>query len=174
MAPARLVGSTTIANAFRSTASFCLAGSAFICLFATAPVHGAPSEGLAVSQAWVPATDEAGHDVPLLATITNEVDSPDALMRIRCPVANFSEKHTVDRGEGAPAMRSVSSIPIPAHSTVVLKPNEISRDAVATQAAACSRRAFRLHARLSEGRINRNASGGAPIPLEHKASVRSV
>jgi len=100
-----------------------MAGGALICLLlAAAPVHGA--EGLAVSEAWVPATGEVGHDVPLLAAIRNEVDAPDALMRVRCPVANFSEKHTVDRGEGAPAMRPIASIPIPARSTVVLKPNE--------------------------------------------------
>jgi len=40
---------------------------------------------------------------------------------VRCPVANFSEKHTVDRGEGAPAMRAVNSIPIPAGKTTELK-----------------------------------------------------
>ena len=124
-ASARFSGSTGVVTAFRSAATFSLAGTALIgALFATAPVRGAPSDGLAVSEAWVPATDEVGHDVPLLAAIRNEVDSPDALMRVRCPVANFSEKHTVDRGEGAPAMRPVSSIPIPARSTVVLKPNE--------------------------------------------------
>jgi copper(I)-binding protein len=60
----------------------------------------------------------------LLVAIRNETDSPDALMRVRCPVANFFEKHTVDRGEGAPAMRPISSIPIPAGSTTVLKPTE--------------------------------------------------
>jgi copper(I)-binding protein len=101
-----------------------LAGLAcFGLLFAPAPVRGA-SEGLTVSEAWVAATDEVGRDVPLLAAIKNEVDTADALMRVRCPVANFAEKHTVDRGEGAPAMRSISSIPIPARSTVVLKPTE--------------------------------------------------
>ena len=52
-------------------------------------------------------------------TIRNDSSSPDALMRVRCAAANFSEKHTVDRGEGAPAMRA--SIPLAADSTITLK-----------------------------------------------------
>jgi copper(I)-binding protein len=56
-------------------------------------------------------------------TIKNEADVADALLRVRCPVANFSEKHTVDRGEGSPAMRAIPSIPIAASGTTVLKPD---------------------------------------------------
>lgn len=84
----------------------------------------AQSENISVSDGWVPAIDQVGGDVPLLMTVRNNASSPDALMRVRCPVANFSERHTVDRGEGAPAMRSIPSIPVAAGSTVVLKPNE--------------------------------------------------
>jgi periplasmic copper chaperone A len=106
-------------------ASPCLAGIAFLCfLLPISQVFGAQGEGVIVSDAWVPAIDEVGRDVPLLVAIRNETDSPDALMRVRCPVANFFERHTVDRGEGAPAMRPISSIPVPASSTVVLKPTE--------------------------------------------------
>jgi periplasmic copper chaperone A len=108
-----------------SRAASPLAGLVLICWsFATSPAFGGQGEGLVVSDAWVPAIDQIGRDVPLLAAISNQVDSADALTRIRCPVANFAEKHTVDRGEGAPAMRSISTIPIPAHSTVLLKPTE--------------------------------------------------
>jgi len=82
----------------------------------------AAGEGLTLSEAWVPAAPEPGHDIPLLITIKNETTAPEALMRVRCPVANFSERHTVDRGEGAPAMRSIPSIPIAAGSTLVLQP----------------------------------------------------
>ena len=74
-----------------------------------------------ISDAWVPAAEQTGVDLPLLMTIRNGADAPDALMRVRCPFANFSEKHTVDRGEGAPANRSIPSIPIPAGQTVELK-----------------------------------------------------
>jgi hypothetical protein len=66
---------------------------------------------------------KAGGDLPLLMTIKNEADTSDSLLRVRCPVANFSEKHIVDRGEGAPAMRSIAAIPIAANSTIVLKPD---------------------------------------------------
>ena len=76
---------------------------------------------LKVADAWVPAADKVGVDVPLLLTIQNEAGPEDALLRVRCPVANFSERHTVDRGEGAQAMRSVRSIPIAAAGTTVLK-----------------------------------------------------
>jgi len=149
---------------FESIALFCLATLGFACLFVTTvQVFGAQGEGLVVSDAWVPAADEVGRDLPLLLAIRNEADFPDALMRVRCPVANFFEKHTVDRGEGSPAMRPISSIPVPASSTVVLKPGRISCDAVADQAAACSWRALQMHARLSKSWFNRNRSGGALI-----------
>jgi hypothetical protein len=82
--------------------------------------HGGEA-ALKVADAWVPTTERAGADVPLLLTIQNEAGPEDVLLRVRCPVANFSERHTVDRGEGAPAMRSVRSIPIAALSTTVLK-----------------------------------------------------
>jgi periplasmic copper chaperone A len=75
---------------------------------------------LKVAEAWVPASEKVGGDVPLLLTIQNEADE-DTLLRVRCPVANFSERHTVDRGEGAPAMRSIRSIPIAAAGTTILK-----------------------------------------------------
>jgi copper(I)-binding protein len=80
-------------------------------------------ETLKVVDAWVPARDEAGGDIPLLLTLRNEADTADALLRVRCPVANFSERHTVDRGEGAPAMRTIPSIPVSASSTTVFKPD---------------------------------------------------
>ena len=83
-------------------------------------VAGARCKELIVSDGWVQAADDVGLDVPLFLTIRNEVDLPDALLRVRCPVTNFSEKHIVDHGEGAPAMRSIPSIPVPLNSTVVL------------------------------------------------------
>ena len=82
--------------------------------------HG-DEAALKVADAWVPTTEKVGVDVPLLLTIHNEAGPEDALLRVRCPVANFSERHTVDRGEGAPAMRSVRSIPIAASGATVLK-----------------------------------------------------
>ena len=81
----------------------------------------AGSESLKITDAWVPAAEKSGGDVPLLMTIRNDSSSPDALMRVRCATANFSEKHTVDRGEGAPAMRAIASIPLAADSTLTLK-----------------------------------------------------
>jgi copper(I)-binding protein len=85
---------------------------------------GAQGEAFTVTDAWVPGVDEVGGDVPLLMTIRNLTNASDALMRVRCPIANFAEKHIVDRGEGAPAMRPIASIPIAASSTIILRANE--------------------------------------------------
>jgi copper(I)-binding protein len=85
------------------------------------PGFAAAGDALQVTSARVPASDEIGIDLPLLMTIRNDAAEPDAILRVRCPFANFSEKHTVDRGEGAPAMREVKSIPIPENKTIELK-----------------------------------------------------
>jgi periplasmic copper chaperone A len=89
----------------------------------TGLLFGATTEVVKISQAWVPPAEQAGGDLPLSMTIKNEADIADTLVRIRCPVANFTEKHIVDRGEGAPAMRAIAAIPIAANSTIVLKPD---------------------------------------------------
>ncbi|MEH2480853.1 copper(I)-binding protein [Nitrobacteraceae bacterium AZCC 2146] len=86
------------------------------------PALGA-GETLQVTKAWVSPVDQVGIDVPLLMTITNDAAEADALLRVRCPFANFTEKHIVDRGEGSPAMRSIPSIPIPPNKATVLKPD---------------------------------------------------
>lgn len=75
---------------------------------------------LTVSDAWVPATESIGADIPLLMTIANPSAEADALLRVRCPFVNFSERHTVDYGEGAPSMRAIPSIPVPGGATTVL------------------------------------------------------
>jgi periplasmic copper chaperone A len=85
------------------------------------PGFAAAGDGLQVTNARVPASDQIGIDLPLLMTIRNDTAEPDAILRVRCPFANFSEKHTVDRGEGAPAMRAITSIPIPENKTIELK-----------------------------------------------------
>jgi copper(I)-binding protein len=72
--------------------------------------------------AWVPATAEKGADVPLHLTVANNTDRPDELQRVRCPVAQFTEKRTVDQGEGGTAHREVRSIPVPANATTRLEP----------------------------------------------------
>ena len=83
------------------------AGAAVVVLqlgAAITPAHSAGGEAVKISNAWV-AAEQVGGNVALSMTIKNEADVADALLRVRCPVANFSEKHTVDRGEGSPAMR---------------------------------------------------------------------
>ncbi len=101
------------------------AGAAVLVLHLGAAITPAHSGGEAVkiSDAWVHADEQVGGNVALSMTIKNEAEVADALLRVRCPVANFSEKHTVDRGEGSPAMRAIPSIPIAASSTTVLKPD---------------------------------------------------
>jgi periplasmic copper chaperone A len=91
--------------------------------FGLAPGSAAAGDTLQVTNARVPASDQIGIDLPLLMTIRNDAAEADAISRVRCPIANFSEKHTVDRGEGAPAMRAIKSIPIPENKTI-----ELTRD----------------------------------------------
>ena len=85
------------------------------------PGFAAAGDALQVMSARVPASDEIGIDLPLLMTIRNDAAEADAILRVRCPFANFAVKHTVDRGEGAPAMREIKSIPIPESKTIELK-----------------------------------------------------
>ncbi|WP_083519114.1 copper chaperone PCu(A)C [Bradyrhizobium jicamae] len=87
------------------------------------PSYAAAGEALQVTNARVPASDEVGVDLPLVMTIRNDAAEADAILRVRCPFANFSVRHTVDRGEGAPAMREIKSIPIPESRTI-----ELTRD----------------------------------------------
>jgi periplasmic copper chaperone A len=87
------------------------------------PALSAGNEALQVSNAQVAPADETGLDVPFLMTIKNDAGDPDALLRVRCPFANFAEKHIIDRGEGTPAMRAIPSIPIPANKVTELKPD---------------------------------------------------
>jgi copper(I)-binding protein len=85
------------------------------------PGFAVAGDALQVSNARVPASNEIGTDLPLVMTIRNDASEADAILRVRCPFANFHEKHTVDRGEGAPAMRAIKSIPIPENKTIELK-----------------------------------------------------
>lgn len=77
---------------------------------------------LELSAAWVPVAAETGVDVPLYLTIDNRTGASDSLLRVRCPVAHFTEKRTVDQGEGGTAHREVNAIPIPADATLQLQP----------------------------------------------------
>jgi len=85
------------------------------------PGLAAAGDALQVTSAWVAGSDQIGIDLPLEMTIRNDAAEADALLRVRCPFANFVVKHTVDRGEGAPAMREIKSIPIPESKTTELK-----------------------------------------------------
>jgi len=78
----------------------------------------ADENAISVSQAWTPAAGR-GADTPLFMTINN-AGAADALLRSRCTAANFSEQHSVDHGEGFPAMRAVKSIPVAANSVTRL------------------------------------------------------
>jgi len=107
-------GAATLFDLFVRTIVF---AAAFVCV----PSYGVIAGSLQISKAWTPEA-KVGGDAPLLMTIANQGSEADSLLRARCPVANFLEKHTVDRGEGAPAMRAISSIPVPPNQTITLTP----------------------------------------------------
>ena len=92
-------------------------------LLAATPALAADAPGaVEVSNAWTPATTQTRIDAPIYMTVANKGDGPDSLVRFRCPVAEFTEKHVTDRGEGGYAMREVKAIAIPAGGTVTLAP----------------------------------------------------
>jgi len=92
-------------------------------LLAAMPVVAAQGQGaIEVSDAWTPASAQARVDAPVYMTIANRTDGPDSLVRVRCPVADFAEKHATDRGEGGFAMREVKAIAIPPGAVVTLAP----------------------------------------------------
>jgi periplasmic copper chaperone A len=107
-------GAATLLDLSVTTIAFTIA---FVCLSS----YGVFAGSLQISKAWTPEA-QMGGDAPLLMTIENQGSEADSLLRARCPVANFLEKHTVDRGEGAPAMRAISSIPVPPNRTITLTP----------------------------------------------------
>ena len=96
-------------------------------LLITMPALGAelPGASIEVSKAWTPAAAQTRVDTPIYMTIANRSDTPDSLVRVRCPVSNFAEKHVTDRGEGGFAMREVKAIAIPAGGTVTLAPRGV-------------------------------------------------
>ena len=120
----------------------CLAAGmlGFAAMFVASPVEA--DEAIRISDAWVHAADQVGGNVALSMTIKNEADAADAMMRVRCPVANFSEKHIVDRGEGSPAMRPIPSIPIAANAITVLKPDAYHVMLLQTRQALVAGEAF--------------------------------
>ena len=65
------------------------------------PAHAADAGSLQISKAWT-LRGEVGANSPLLMTIRNNGAEADSLLRARCPVANFLEKHTVDAAREPP------------------------------------------------------------------------
>ena len=96
----------------------CLAAAMVAGLSGVVAGGASAAGGLSVSQAWTPAA-ERGANTPLYMVVTN-AGAADALLRARCAVANFTEEHTVDQGEGFPSMRPVKSIPIAAEGITQL------------------------------------------------------
>ena len=74
------------------------------------------------TDAWTTAGGVGGGEAPLYMTVTNHGTAPDALTRVRCPVAWASEPRVTDRGEGGLSSRAVKSIAIPPNATVKLEP----------------------------------------------------
>jgi len=80
----------------------------------------AKADDIAISDAWTPPNAEVGSDAILGMVVTNDGADPDALLRVSCPVANFTEKRQIDIGEGGKSARAIRDIPIAAKSKLVL------------------------------------------------------
>jgi periplasmic copper chaperone A len=82
---------------------------------------GAADAGdIAIADAWTPPSAEVGSNAVVGMVVTNEGADADALVRVSCPISNFSEKRQIDLGEGAPSAREIREIPIAAKSKTVL------------------------------------------------------
>ena len=86
-------------------------------LLAVATAH---ANDIAVTDAWTLPNAEIGSDAVLGMVVTNNGADPDALVRVSCPVANFSEKRQIDIGEGGKSARAVRDILIAAKTKVIL------------------------------------------------------
>ncbi len=80
----------------------------------------AEANDIAVTDAWTPPNAEIGSDAVLGMVVTNDGAEPDALVRVSCPVANFSEKRQIDIGEGGKSAREVHDIPVAPKSKAIL------------------------------------------------------
>ena len=94
-----------------------LATVAFLLALPTPVLAADP--GLAFKAAWAPAASK-GADTSLYLTVENG-GAEDAIIRVRCDAANFTELRTVDHGEGFPSARSIKAIPLAAQGETVLK-----------------------------------------------------
>ena len=80
----------------------------------------AEANDIAVTNAWTPPNAEIGSDAVLGMVVTNDGAEPDAILRVSCAVANFSEKRRIDIGEGGKSAREVHDIPIAPKSIAIL------------------------------------------------------
>ena len=91
--------------------------AALLVLAAASAAHAA-DPAVTIKAAWAPAADK-GADTNLYMTIENH-GAEDAITRVRCEAANFTELRIVDRGEGFPSARGVKTIPIAAQGETAL------------------------------------------------------
>lgn len=81
---------------------------------------GAHAADMSVTDAWTLPNSKPGSDVLLGMVLNNDGPVRDALLRVSCPVANFSESRQIDNGEGGKSAREIHSIPIPSKSRLTL------------------------------------------------------
>jgi copper(I)-binding protein len=126
-----------------------LRSAAFAGLALWAPPVLAAEPAISLSQAWAPAAAR-GDDTAVYMVVRN-AGAADALVRVRCAIANFTELHTVDRGEGFPSNRAVKSIPIAAESVTTLTPDGYSVALLQTTRALAPNDAFDCVIRFRDG-----------------------
>jgi copper(I)-binding protein len=97
-----------------------LFGAGLVASHAEAP-GATVASSLVVSRGWTPEQPKVGADTPLYMTIRNP-GAEDALVRARCPVANFVELRVLDHGEGKPSLRAVKRIAVPGGTSSTLDP----------------------------------------------------
>ena len=119
-------------------------------LMVWAPFAAVAAEpAISVSQAWAPAAAR-GEDTAVYLVVQN-AGPADALLRVRCAAANFTELHVIDRGEGFPSKRAVKSIPIAAEGVTALTPDGYNVALLQTTRALAPNDAFDCVIRFRDG-----------------------
>ncbi|WP_245291015.1 copper chaperone PCu(A)C [Methylobacterium aquaticum] len=117
-----------------------------------------------VVHAFVAPTAKVGADIPLHLTVMNRASEADALVRLRCPFANFSERVTVDKGgEGPPSKRPVQTIPVKAAGETALTPEGMHVMLLQTRQPLAAGERFTCQASFRK-------AGAMDVPVEVRAS----
>jgi copper(I)-binding protein len=129
----------------------------------------AATSGIEAMDAWTTAGGKSGGEAPLYMTVANHGSAPDALIRMRCPVAWATEPRITDIGEGAPVSRAVKSIAVPPNAQVKLQPGGFFVALLQLKEPLREGDTFTCAATFNSGSTNVSVRVNAPAEVSHDA-----